>query len=116
MQVVLQTLHPEALVLKPVVETRLRFATQRMAQQLQRVTVRLKDLNGPKGGPADKECQIQLTTTQGGLLVVSSRGSEWRSVLELAIARASHHLTRLVQNRRQHRKSIRKTERTTTPS
>lgn len=103
MQVVVQALHPDAFELKPIAETRLRVATQRMAQQLERITVRLKDLNGPKGGQADKECQIQLTTRQGRLVVVSSRGHDWRSALELAIARAHHTLTRWLQTRHQHR-------------
>lgn len=93
MEVVIQSHHPDAQALRLQVEARVRFATQRMTQFVSRAVVRLRDLNGPRGG-VDKQCQIQLSTAHGGVLVVSSRGGDWRATLDEALARATHALTR----------------------
>lgn len=96
MEVVVQARQAQAQTLRPLVETRVRAATQRMTGLLSRAVVRLKDLNGPRGG-VDKECQIQINTARGDVLVVSSRGSDWRTALEAALARATHALMRRFQ-------------------
>jgi hypothetical protein len=93
MEVVVQAQHPDAHALRDRAESRIRFVTQRLSGFVNRAVVRLKDLNGPRGG-VDKECQIQFNTANGGVLVVSSRGADWRVALEAALARASHALTR----------------------
>lgn len=93
MEVVIQAHHPDAQALRVQAESRVRFATQRLSSFVSRAVVRLKDLNGPRGG-VDKLCQIQFNTANGGVLVVSSRGAHWRAALEQALARASHALAR----------------------
>lgn len=99
MEVVVQSQHPEAMALKDVTSRRVRLATQRLSGLIQRAVVRFKDLNGPRGG-IDKQCQIQIHTATGGMVVVSSRGDNWRSTLELALSRASRSLTRQVKVQR----------------
>lgn len=99
MQVVVQTQHPEAHAIRGWAETRVRFVTQRLAGVISRAVVRLRDLNGPRGG-LDKQCQIQLSTSSGEVLVVSSRGGEWRSTLDRALSRAAHALARQVNSRK----------------
>lgn len=93
MEVVIQTQHPDAQALRDWVEARVRFVTQRLSHGVSRAVVRLKDTNGPRGG-IDKQCQIQLNTASGGVLVVSSRGGDWRAAMDMALARASHALKR----------------------
>lgn len=93
MEVVIQAHHPDAQALRVQAENRVRFATQRLSSFVSRAVVRLKDLNGPRGG-VDKLCQIQFNTANGGVVVVSSRGANWRATLEQALARASHALAR----------------------
>ena len=93
MDVVIHTPHPLHKPQRDLIEQRVRLATQRVARLLSRATVRLKDLNGPRGG-VDQQCHIQLHTATGGVLVVSSRGAHWRSSLEMALARASFALKR----------------------
>ncbi len=93
MEVVIQAHHPDAQALRAQAESRVRIATQRLSSFVSRAVVRLKDLNGPRGG-VDKLCQIQFNTANGGVLVVSSRGADWRATLEVALARASHTLSR----------------------
>jgi hypothetical protein len=95
MEVVVQANHAQAQALRPVVESRVRAATHRMSGLLSRAVVRLKDLNGPRGG-IDKQCQIQINTASGSVLVVSSRGTDWRTTVEDALARATHALSRRV--------------------
>jgi len=99
MEVVIQTQHPDAQALRSWVEERVRFTTQRLSGVVSRAVVRLKDLNGPRGG-VDKHCQIQLSTANGGVLVVSSRGGNWRATLDMALSRAAHALTRRVNSRK----------------
>lgn len=99
MEVVVQAHHPEAQALRAQAESRVRFATQRLSGFVSRAVVRLKDLNGPRGG-VDKLCQIQFNTANGGVLVVSSRGADWRATLEAALARASHALSRRLTARK----------------
>lgn len=93
MEVVVQAHHPDAQALREQVESRVRSTTQRLSGFVSRAVVRLKDLNGPRGG-VDKLCQIQFNTANGGVVVVSSRGANWRATLEAALARASHALMR----------------------
>ncbi len=106
MEVVIQAHHPDAHALRDQAESRVRCATQRLSGFVSRAVVRLKDLNGPRGG-VDKLCQIQFNTANGGVLVVSSRGANWRTTLETALARAIHALSR--------RFSARKTKATAKP-
>ncbi|HRK39045.1 MAG TPA: HPF/RaiA family ribosome-associated protein [Burkholderiaceae bacterium] len=99
MEVVVQAHHPDAQALRDEATRRIRFATQRLASFVVRVVVRLKDLNGPRGG-VDKVCQVQLNTANGGVMVVSSRGVSWRAALELALARAARALWRRFNERK----------------
>lgn len=99
MEVVVQTDHPDAHALRDWAEARVRFATQRLSAVVCRAVVRLKDVNGPRGG-RDKQCRIQLNTAMGGVLVVSSQGGEWRAALDSALSRAVHALVRKVNSRK----------------
>jgi putative sigma-54 modulation protein len=93
MEVVIQTQHPDAQALREWVESRVRFVSQRLSHGVSRAVVRLKDTNGPRGG-VDKQCQIQLNTAKGGVLVVVSRSDDWRTAMDKALARAIHALSR----------------------
>ena len=50
---------------------RLRFALRAMASRLDRVVVRLVDVNGPKGGP-DKVCRMDARLLPAGRLLVEA--------------------------------------------
>lgn len=93
MDILIQAQHPEAHALRDLVNSRMRFSTQRLSRFVSRAVVRFTDLNGPRGG-VDKQCQIQLSTANGDVLVVSSRGADWRATLETTIARATQVLAR----------------------
>jgi len=52
-------------------ERRLHFALGRASGQISRLTVRLSDLNGPRGGE-DKRCLLRITLTGAPTLPIES--------------------------------------------
>ena len=87
MQILFNSRHPEAAVMREVVERRVRFVLRRLSALVPRVDVKLVDVNGPRGG-IDKRCQIELRTDGAGPVVVSSVAKDWRTALDGALARA----------------------------
>ena len=102
MQVTFESRDPEAHALRDVAESRLRFAIRRLAWLVPRATVRLTDINGPRGG-VDKRCQVELKTADGDV-VVTSIARDWRVTLEAALVRAARALSRSHQRRHAHRR------------
>lgn len=86
---------------RDLAETRLRFVLRRMPWQVPRASLRLSDLNGPRGG-IDKRCRIELGTVGRGTVVITSVASDWRGAIDDALARAARVLRRLWQRDRQH--------------
>lgn len=81
------------------VEERVRFVMRRMRAQVMQVHVRLRDINGPRGG-IDQSCQITLATDQHGTLVVHAIERQAMGALEQALKRASSALVRAWQRQR----------------
>ena len=75
-------------------ERRLRFALARVSDRVGRITVRLFDINGPRGGN-DKRCRIQVMLN--GLAAVVIEDTEPN--LYLAIDRATDRAGRNVMRR-----------------
>lgn len=85
------------------VERRLHFALGRLKDRISRVRVRLRDLNGPRGG-VDKCCQFVVSFPRSKPLVVEHRDASWRRALDLAAGRLAHAVRRMLQRRfRRHR-------------
>jgi len=78
--------------LREYVERRLLFALGRFGGRVQRVLVRLEDLNGPRGG-LDKRCQMEVRLAGRGVLVVDVRDS----ATEPAVSRAADRMARRVR-------------------
>ena len=81
------------------VEERVRFVLRRLRMQVMQVHVRLRDINGPRGG-VDQSCQITLATDQHGTLVVQAVQSQAMGALEVALKRATGALVRAWQRQR----------------
>ena len=79
---------------------RIHFAFSRFAHAIQRITVTLADVNGPRGG-VDKRCQVELDTDGNGKVVITAVARDWRSAIDNALARAARVLLRLWQRGRQ---------------
>lgn len=94
MQVLFKSRHPQATELRDLTERRVRFVLRRLGWLVPRAEVQMSDVNGPRGG-VDKRCQVELRTDGAGSVVVASVASDWRTALDLALARAARFLTRL---------------------
>ncbi len=77
------------------VQTRMYYALGRFASRIQRVSVRLRDINGPKGGQ-DKNCQILLFLRGGAQLVIEKRAIGWLEAIDAAAFSAGRALARVV--------------------
>lgn len=85
--------------LREAVERRLRFALGRFDERPLRVTVRLSDINGPRGGE-DKHCAIRVRV--GGLpdLVVEDTETDLYAAVNRATERVARTLRRKLQRGR----------------
>ena len=94
MQVLFKSRHPDADGLREIAERRVRFVLRRRTSWVPRATVRLSDVNGPRGG-LDKRCQVVLQTAGGGNVVVTAIARTWRTAIDSALARAAGLLLRV---------------------
>ncbi|MES2718876.1 MAG: HPF/RaiA family ribosome-associated protein [Pseudomonadota bacterium] len=101
MQVIFECRDPQAAGLRQLAVTRLQFVLRRMRWLVPRATLRLSDLNGPRGG-VDKRCQVELDTDGSGKVVINAVARDWRSAIDSALARAGRVLLRLWQRSRRH--------------
>jgi len=69
------------------VKRRLRFALSRSSEQIQRVKVRLADINGPRGG-VDKRCRIEIQLPNQPALMIEQLDSDMYAAISRSAARA----------------------------
>jgi putative sigma-54 modulation protein len=89
--------------LRSYAERRLRFALTCAGTRIQRIIVRLSDINGPRGGE-DKRCQLQVVLA--GLPDVVVEDTE--ASLYFAIDRAADRAGRTVMRRLDRKQTLRK--------
>lgn len=77
--------------MKQMVERRLLFALARFQPTLQRISVVLSDLNGPKGG-IDQACRVTAFLMHGDVLTITDQDAK----IELAVGRCAERLSRAV--------------------
>ena len=91
---------------------RLRFALGRFGDSINEVTVRLADLNGPKGG-VDKECLIVVKLRKGGDVIVQGSGKDYTATLNYCADRIGRAVEReLSKNRKAPIRRIRRMKNT----
>jgi putative sigma-54 modulation protein len=83
------------------IERRLQFALSWASDKLQRITVRLEDINGPKGG-ADKSCRIHIAVVGAKPVIVDELQSDLYIAIDRAVERAGRALTRSLARTREH--------------
>lgn len=110
MQVLFETRDPQAAGLRQLAVTRLQFVLRRVRWLVPRASVRLSDLNGPRGG-IDKRCVVELDTDGRGKVVIQAVARDWRSAIDNALGRAARTLLRLWQRNRHPGRSGRETAR-----
>src|SRR5918998_2163446 len=88
--------------LEQYIERRLRFALGRFAGRIGRVTVRLSDVNGPRGG-VDKRCQIVVALVPRGVVMVEGSGDDVFALIARTAKRAGGAVLRERERRRHDR-------------
>jgi putative sigma-54 modulation protein len=80
---------------------RLSFATDWARDEVRRVTVRLSDINGPRGGE-DKRCLIQIPLAGKTDIVIDELDSDLYVAIDKAIGRIERVLTKQIERAREH--------------
>ena len=104
MQVIFESRDPQAADLRHLAVPRLQFVLRRVRWLVPRATLRLSDVNGPRGG-VDKRCQVELDTDGNGKVVITAIARDWRSAIDNALSRAARVLLKLWQRGRRHARS-----------
>lgn len=90
-------------------ERRLRFALDWAKSYACRVSVRLSDLNGPRGG-ADKRCQIQVALPGVAEVVIEHTEENVYMAIDRAAERAGRALVRHIERSREYRHQSHRTD------
>lgn len=85
--------------LKDHAERRLKFALGRFAARIRRLTVRLTDVNGPRGG-LDKRCRIAVSLVPRGSVMVEGSGDDPLALVNGTAKRVARAVRRDLQKRR----------------
>jgi putative sigma-54 modulation protein len=85
-------------VLHDHVEHRLRFALRPFSGQISRVVVRLRDLNGPRGG-VDKLCRIEVHLAGAGKVIADGLHAGLYAAVDLAADRVRRSIVRALERR-----------------
>ena len=80
---------------------------RRFGGRVGQVTVRLKDVNGPRGG-IDKNCQLLVEVADVGQLVFEAVDAELSRAIDRAVDRAKRRIAREVRRLGQHRGMVRR--------
>ncbi|MEO8013795.1 HPF/RaiA family ribosome-associated protein [Polaromonas sp.] len=96
MQVIFESRDTEGRQFQALAEQRVRFVLRRLSWLVPQASIRLSDVNGPRGG-IDKRCQVEFTTQGNGRIVSTAMAADWRAALEGALSRAARRIVRSVQ-------------------
>lgn len=96
MQIIIQGLNfPVTDALRSHTEKRLRFSLTCCDNHIQRVLVRLSDINGPRGG-VDKRCQVHLVLAGLPDVVVDDTEADLYVAIDRATERAARTVVRKI--------------------
>ncbi len=83
------------------IERRVHFTLSWANQTLSTVTLRLDDVNGPRGGE-DKSCRVQIPLPGGKSVVVDELQADLYVAIDRAIERAGRAVSRQIERNREH--------------
>jgi len=90
--------------LRDHIKRRLGFALSARDEHIQRVLIRLSDINGPRGG-ADKQCHIQVVLTHLPDVVIEDTEADLYAAIGRATDRAGRTVGRRLERQRDKRRS-----------
>lgn len=96
--------------LRDYINHRVQFSLRRFEGQLGRVVVRLKDVNGPRGG-RDKRYRVSMRLGSDGRVLLEQTHADVYEAIRSASARLGHLLSRRLSRRKKPRRrqeSVRK--------
>jgi ribosome-associated translation inhibitor RaiA len=79
-------------------ETRLRFALTASHSHIKRISMRLSDVNGPRGG-TDKLCHIKVTLTTLPDVIIRDIESDMYAAINRAADRAGRNVQRKIRRK-----------------
>ncbi len=82
---------------------RFQFALGRFAPEIQRVTVRVGDVNGPRGG-VDKQCRAEIKLRGLDNVLSEGSGADFEQAAAFAAGRAGRSVARALDRRRDKRR------------
>ncbi len=85
--------------LREYLESRTRFAFSALRSRALKISVRLRDLNGPKGG-RDMMCQVSVAIPGQPEVVVKDVQEDMYAAIDKAVKRAAYRATRIVMRKR----------------
>lgn len=85
--------------LRDHLERRLRSAFSPVRNKIRSVAVRLRDLNGPRGG-RDMLCQVSVTMPGQPEVVVREVQEDMYGAIDLAVKRAAYRAVRIMSRKR----------------
>ncbi|MEH6628462.1 MAG: HPF/RaiA family ribosome-associated protein [Motiliproteus sp.] len=88
--------------LRQNVKRRLRFALSWASNDVDRIIVRLSDINGPRGGN-DKRCAIQIPIPRMQDVIIEDTRADLYVAINRAVDRAEHTIARKLERRHEHR-------------
>lgn len=83
------------------VEDRFMSALDKVERQVNDITVRLEDVNGPKGG-VDMRCHATIHLRPGDYVIVEETEEDLFAAISVAADRAKDVVTRKIEKRRRH--------------
>lgn len=83
---------------------RLEAALGQHESHIERVRVRLTDLNGPKGGDGDQRCQLTISLHKQSDILIDERGDDLYAALSTAADRAKNLVGRTLEKIRDKRR------------
>lgn len=84
--------------LQEYIKRRMNFASQRFAQRIVTIRVRLRDLNGPRGG-VDKSCQLMIGLREARTVVIKGRSESAYALIDSVVEKASNSIVRRLKRK-----------------
>ena len=88
---------------------RLHFALGRFAPEIERVTARVEDVNGPRGG-ADKRCRLEVKLRGLGDVLGEARAEDFEAAVAFAAERLGRGVARALERRQSHQTAARRVD------
>ena len=89
--------------LREYIERRIQFALQRF-QRIAKIRVKLRDLNGPRGG-VDKSCQLTIGLTAAATLIIEGRSQNAYAAIDSVVDKAFTSIVRRLKRKGRRRRN-----------